>query len=191
MQDYIFKTVQIHIKRLEIRSTGAEFNLAKCMNSFSRMTERDASFLKKNPQKNECKVANKVSVCFEWLWKGPFVWLCLLLSRKRTFPRVLFILIVLFLPLSSSRFWQTQSSKCGQTCKSEFCPFVSSCLFLFTLYALCIFPSPSLSSLNNLSLPGPLLSLVPRGHGTAVWQNEIRTTEVLWEIIHCEILGWV
>lgn len=40
------------------------------------------------------------------------------------------------------------------------------------------FPTPSLSSLNNLSLPGPLLSLIPRGHGTAVWQNEI-TTEVL------------
>lgn len=91
-------------------------------------------------KKNECKVANKVSVCFEWLWKGPFVWLCLLLSRKRTFPRVLFILIFLFLPLSSSRFWQTQSSKCGQTRKSEFCPFMSSCLFLFALYALCIFP---------------------------------------------------
>lgn len=46
-QDYIFKTVQIHIKWLEMRSTGAEFNLAKCMNSVSRMTERDASFLKK------------------------------------------------------------------------------------------------------------------------------------------------
>lgn len=46
-QDYIFKTVQIHIKWLEMRSTGAEFNLAKCMNSVSRMTERDASFKKK------------------------------------------------------------------------------------------------------------------------------------------------
>lgn len=51
----------------------------------------------------------------ELLWKGPFVWPCLLLSRKPTFPRVLFMLIILFLPLSSSRFWpQKQSNKCGQ-----------------------------------------------------------------------------
>lgn len=61
----------------------------------------------------------------------------------------------------------------------------TDCLSLHVLVSLSVcsvrslyFPTPSLSSLNNLSLPGPLLSLIPRGHGTAVWQNEI-TTEVL------------
>ena len=152
---------------------------------FSRTTGRDVPFYK-------CLGANKgdISVCFELLWKAPFVWLCLLLSRKPTFPAVLFMLIVLFLPLSSSRFWpQTQSSKCGRPRMFESSLFTSLCLSP-SLFRLCIFPSLclSVSCSTRLSHPGPLLSRVPRGHETAVWQNEI-TTELFGEVICCEIFG--
>lgn len=89
------------------------------------------------------------------------------------------MLIVLFLPLSSSHFWpQTQSSKCGQPHMFESSLFTS----LFFRLSVCSVPSlfvPSLclsvSGLNRLSRPGPLLLLVPRGHETAAWQNEITT----------------
>ncbi len=144
----------------------------------------------------QCLGANKgdISVCFELLWKDPFVWLCPLLSRKPTFPGVLFMLIVLFLPLSSSHFWpQTQSNKCGQPHMFESSLFTSLCLSpsVCLLCSFFVFSSSmclSVSCLNRLSHPGPLLSLVPGGHETAAWQNEI-TTELFWEVICCEIFG--
>lgn len=93
-----------------------------------------------------------VSVCFELLWKGPLVWLCLLLSRKPTFPGVLFMLIVLFLLLSSSRFWlQIQSNKCGQTHMlglPSLCPSVSVLL----LCPSSVFPCLCASCFGRISL---------------------------------------
>lgn len=116
-----------------------EFGI-KCIFFPSRAPGRDAPFY-------QCLGANKgdICVCFELLWKGPFVWLCPLLSRKPAFPGVLFMLIVLFLPLSSSRFWpQTQSSKCGWPHMFEsslfLCPSVclSVCSFPSLYFPICV-----------------------------------------------------
>lgn len=92
------------------------------------------------------------------------------------------MLIVLFLPLSSSRFWtQTQSSKCGRPrmfeSSSLYVPLYVSLRLSVRLSALFLLCILSVSRLNHLSHPGPLLSLLPRDHETAAWQNKI-TTEV-------------
>lgn len=77
-----------------------------------------------------------------------------------TFPRVLFMLIVLFLPLSSSCFWpETQSTKCECPPGFEFTLVVS---LRPSSVLLLLFVSVSLplrhSYWNHLSPPVPLLS---------------------------------
>lgn len=91
-----------------------------------------------------------------------------------TFPRVLFMLIVLFLPLSSSCFWpETQSTKCECPPGFEFTLVVS---LRPSSVLLLLFVSVSLplrhSYWNHLSPPVPLLSHVPCGHETAVWPKQ-------------------
>lgn len=135
-----FLSVQVHIwthlkrgvQKLKV-NIKEEFGEINMIFYSSRKTGRNAPLY-------QCMGANKgdISVCFVLLWKDPFVWLCPLLSRKPTFPGVLFMLIVLFLPLSSSHFWpQTQSSKCGQPHMFESSLFTS----LFFRLSVCSVPS--------------------------------------------------